>query len=140
MTSSFVPAELEMMVTFELPMDDIVASLPYVLPMITLGVLLLLYQRHMAPTSTRRNLMILIGGLSFAAAIIAVVYASLGGMFGFGSWTTFVNGLQLLTNLFFGSISSSLVATSMRRLMVKRYVRMPAPTPRGTATIIERRG
>jgi hypothetical protein len=109
MTSSLAPAKLEMMVTFELPMDDIVASLPYVLPMITLGVLLLLYQRHMVRTSTKRNLMLLIGGLSFAVGFIAVIYASLGGMFGFGSWTTFVNGLQLLTNLFFGSILSSLV-------------------------------
>jgi hypothetical protein len=109
MTSPFTPAELGMLVTFELPMDDIVASLPYVLPMITLGVLLLLYQRHLVPTSRKRNLMLLIGGLSFAAAFIAVIYSSLGGMFGFGSWTTFVNGLQLLTNLFFGSIFSSLV-------------------------------
>jgi hypothetical protein len=109
MTSSLAPANLEMLVTFELPMDDIVASLPYVLPMITLGVLLLLYQRHLVRTSMKRNIMLLIGGLSLAVAIIAVFYASLGGMFGFGSWTTFVNGLQLLTNLFFGSIFSSLV-------------------------------
>jgi len=109
MTSSIAPAELGMLVTFEFPMDDIVASLPYVLPMITAGVLLLLYQRHLVHTSTKRNLMLFFGGLSFVAAIIAVLYASLGGIFGFGSWTTFVNGLQLLTNLFFGSIFSSLV-------------------------------
>jgi cell division protein FtsB len=109
MTSSYASAELEMLVTFELPMDDIVASLPYVLPMITLGVLLLLYQRHLTPDTKKRNLMLLIGILSFAVAVIAVFYASLGSMFGFGSWTTFVNGLQILTNLFFGTVLSSLV-------------------------------
>jgi predicted transcriptional regulator len=98
-----------MLVTFELPMDDIVASLPYVLPMITLGVLLLLYQRHLPHDTKKRNLTLLIGILSFAVAFIAVFYASLGGMFGFGSWSTFVNGLQLLTDIFFGTVFSSLL-------------------------------
>ncbi|MHA2076005.1 MAG: hypothetical protein ACW99X_00290 [Candidatus Thorarchaeota archaeon] len=109
MTSFYTSADLGMMVTFELPMDDIVASLPFVLPMITLGVLLLLYQRHLTPDTKKRNAILSVGILSFGVAFIAVFYASLGSLFGFGSWTTFVNGLQLLTNLFFGSILSSLV-------------------------------
>ena len=109
MTSFYSSPELGMLATFEVPMDDIVASLPYVLPMITLGVLLLLYQRHLPHESKKRNLTLLIGILSFAVAMIAVFYASLGELFGFGSWTTFVNVIQLLTNFFFGSIVSSLV-------------------------------
>lgn len=108
--SSFYPAaDFEMLVNFEVPMDDIVASLPYVLPMITLGILLLLYQRHLPHETMKRNLILLVGILSFGAALIAVFYTSLGGMFGFGSWTTFMNGLQLLTDFFFRSIESSLV-------------------------------
>ncbi|MFW9811437.1 MAG: hypothetical protein ACFFF9_03210 [Candidatus Thorarchaeota archaeon] len=131
MTSPITPAQLEMLVTFELPMDDIVASLPYVLPMITLGVLLLFYQRHLVRTSMKRNLMILIGTLSFAIAVIAVIYASLGGMLGFGSWTTFINGLQLLTDFFFGSILYSLVYviafTAILSLMAYFVISPPDP-------------
>jgi predicted nucleic acid-binding Zn-ribbon protein len=72
-------------------------------------VLLLLYQRHLPHESKKRNFILLIGILSFILAVVAVLYASLGEMLGFGSWTTFVNGLQLLTNFFFGTIESSLI-------------------------------
>lgn len=118
MTSFYSSAEFEMLADFVSPMDDIVASLPYVLPMIILGVLLLLYQRHLPHETKKRNLILLVGILSFGAALIAVFYTSLGGMFGFGSWSTFMNGLQLLTDFFFGSIVSSLVYVAAFAIVV----------------------
>lgn len=129
MVSSETIAILEMMVTFEVPMDDIIASLPYVLPMLTLGVLLLLYQRHLPQETMKRNLLLLVAVLSFTTSIIAVLYASFGGSIGFGSWTTFVNGLQLLTDIFFGSVLGSLVyvvAFSVVLTIIAYFVISPA--------------
>lgn len=97
------------LVTFGIPMDDVVASLPYVIPLLTLSVLLFLYQRHLPQNALKRNIMLLIGVLSFGVAMIAVLYATFGQLLGFGSSITFRNFLQLLTNFFFGSIWSSLI-------------------------------
>ncbi len=109
MTSNIPSVGFEILVDFQAPMDDIVASLPYVVPLLTLAVLLFLYQRHLPQDSMKRNIMLLVGVLSFAAAMIAVLYSTFGMLLGFGSASTFGYFLQLLTDVFFGSIWTSLL-------------------------------
>jgi len=109
MSDYFASVRYEMLVEFEMPMDNIVASLPYVIPLLSLAILLFLYQRHLPQTTTKRNIMLLIGILSFGVAMIAVLYSAFGTILGFGSATTFGHFLQLLTDVFFGSIWSSLL-------------------------------
>jgi len=131
MTDYIAFAAYELLVEFEVPMDDIVASLPYVVPLLTLAVLLFLYQRHLPQNALRRNIMLLIGILSFGVAMIAVLYATFGSLLGFGSSTTYSNFLQLLTNLFFGSIWSSLlyVFTFLIVLSLIGYYVISPPDP-----------
>jgi predicted nucleic acid-binding Zn-ribbon protein len=109
MNSYLTSVGYEMLVVFEAPMDDIVASLPYVVPLLVLAVLLFLYQRHLPQDAMKRNITLLIGILSFGVAMIAVLYSTFGTLLGFGSATTFGHFLQLLTDIFFGSIWSSLL-------------------------------
>ena len=108
--TNYVPYNgYEMLVEFEVPMDNIVAALPYVVPLLTLAILLFLYQRHLPQAALKRNVVLFIGILTFGVAIIAVLYSTFGTILGFGSATTFGHFLQLLTDLFFGSIWSSLL-------------------------------
>ncbi|MHA1963991.1 MAG: hypothetical protein ACW97G_05345, partial [Candidatus Thorarchaeota archaeon] len=121
----------EMLVVFEAPMDDIVASLPYVVPLLALAVLLFLYQRHLPQDAKKRNITLLIGILSFGVAMIAILYSTFGTMLGFGSATTFGNFLQLLTDIFFGSIWTSLlyVAGFVLVLSIIGYYVISPPDP-----------
>ena len=131
MTSNFVSAGFEMLVEFEIPMDDIVASIPYVVPLLTLAILLFLYQRHLPRETRKRNIMLLIGILSFGAAMIAVIYSAFGTLLGFGSASTFGHFLQLLTDIFFGSITSSLlyVTAFVAVLSIIAYYLISPPDP-----------
>ena len=45
-----------LLVDFGTPMDDIVATLPYVIPLIFFSITLLLYQRHLPQENIRRKL------------------------------------------------------------------------------------
>lgn len=131
MTGYLTSVGYEMLVVFEAPMDDIVASLPYVVPLLALSVLMFLYQRHLPQDATKRNASLLIGILSFGVALIAVLYSTFGTMLGFGSATTFGHFLQLLTDLFFGSIWSSLlyVAGFVVVLSIIGYFVISPPDP-----------
>jgi predicted nucleic acid-binding Zn-ribbon protein len=131
MTSYIASAGYELLVDFEIPMDDIVASLPYVVPLLTVTVLFFLYQRHLPQDSMKRNAILLLGVLSFGAAMIAVLYSAFGTLLGFGSATTFGHFLQLLTDIFFGSIWSSLlyVAGFITVLSIIGYYLISPPDP-----------
>ncbi len=109
MTNYSTSIGYDMLVVFQAPMDDIVASLPYVVPLLALAILLFLYQRHLPQNAMKRNIILCIGILSFGVAMIAVLYSTFGALLGFGSATTFGHFLQLLTDIFFGSILSSLL-------------------------------
>jgi hypothetical protein len=109
MTSHLALAGPNMLVAFETPMDVTIASLPYVVPLLTLAILLFMYQRHLPHTTMKRNIVILIGILSLGVSIIAVLYSTFGQLLNFASAPTFVIFLQRLTDLFFGSIWSSLL-------------------------------
>ena len=109
MTDYLTSVGLDLLVVYEAPMDDIVATIPYVIPLLTLAILLFLYQRHLPQESRKRNVMLLIGIFSVGVSLIAVLYSAFGLLLGFGSAVTFGLFLQLLTDLFFGSVVSSLV-------------------------------
>ena len=109
MTNHLTSVGYELLVDFGIPMDDIVASLPYVIPLLALAILLFLCQRHLPQAAMKRNIILCVGILSFGVAMIAVIYSTFGTILGFGSATTFGRFLQLLTDIFFGSIWSSLL-------------------------------
>jgi hypothetical protein len=131
MTSNIASVGFEMLVDFEAPMDDIVATMPYVVPLLTLAVLLFLYQRHLPQNAMKRNMTLLVGVLSFSAAMIAVLYATFGQLLGFGSANTFGYFLQLLTDIFFGSILTSLlyVGGFIAILSIIAYYLISPPNP-----------
>ena len=131
MTNHLTSVGYQMLVEFQIPMDDIVATIPYVVPLLALAVLLFLYQRHLPQAAMKRNIILCIGILSFAVAMIAVLYSAFGTILGFGSADTFGFFLQLLTDIFFGSIWSSLlyVASFVVILSVIGYYLISPPNP-----------
>lgn len=102
-------------IDFQFPMSDLVAVIPYVLPLVFVGTLFILYQRYLPHAGMRRNLFILLGIVCFAASFFMILYAGFGSgwwappSFTFGSWWAFVTGLQGLTNAVFGSIAVGLL-------------------------------
>jgi len=131
MTAHLLLGGYELLVDFVSPMDDIVASLPYVVPLLALAILMFLYQRHLPQTAMKRNVILLVGILSFGVAMIAILYSAFGLALGFGSATTFGNFLQLLTDIFFGSVISSLlyVAGFIVILTIIGYYVISPPDP-----------
>jgi len=113
MNSSPVLTGFEMLVTFGTPMDDIIATLPYVIPLLFIGTIIILYQRHLPQDELKRNLMVLfsIGCLFLALGLI--VYAASGALWWtFGSYAFFSAALQRVTDIIFGSTITSLVYVS----------------------------
>jgi len=110
MNSPAVLSGFELLVDFGVPMDDIVATLPFVLPALFISTILLLYQRHLPQDTMKRNLMVLFSILCIVTATGLVLYAA-SGAFGwdFGSYATFTDGLQLITTFIFGSVATSIV-------------------------------
>jgi len=91
-------------------MDDIVATLPYVLPLLFIASILILYQRHLPRDEFKRNLMVLFSIISIVLSAGLLLYAAFGGPpQGFGSWAIFSSVLQLITDYVFGSAITSLV-------------------------------
>ena len=110
MNSPSVLSGFELLVDFGVPMNDIVATLPYVLPALFFATILLLYQRHLPQDGLKRNLMVLFSVLCILGAIGLVVYAASGALWwSFGSYGTFTRALQLVTDFIFGSTITSLV-------------------------------
>ena len=90
------------------PQVDILAVTPYVLPLLFIGAVILLYQRHLPQDSGRRNLLVAAGGGSSLAGIIILVYASFGGTpwipgHDFGTYEQFMGVIQIMTDLIFGN-------------------------------------
>jgi hypothetical protein len=91
------------------PQVDVLAVTPYVLPLLFIGAVILLYQRHLPQDSGRRNLLVAVGGGSFLAGIIILVYASFGGTpwvpgHDFGTYEQFMGVIQIMTDLIYGDI------------------------------------
>ncbi|TFG94923.1 hypothetical protein E4H12_14295, partial [Candidatus Thorarchaeota archaeon] len=110
MNSPTVISGFELLVDFGTPMDDIVATLPYVLPLLFFATILILYQRHLPQDALKRNLMVLFSVLCIILATGLVLYAASGALWwDFGSWLTFSDALQVITNFIFNSAATSLV-------------------------------
>ncbi|MFW9887207.1 MAG: hypothetical protein ACFFER_03440 [Candidatus Thorarchaeota archaeon] len=97
------------LIDIQFPEVDVLAVTPYVLPLIFIGAMILLYQRHLPQDSTRRNLLVAGGGGCLLVAIIVLVYAAFGGtpwmdFQDFGSWGQVMGIVQLLTDTLYGSI------------------------------------
>ncbi|MGV9170239.1 MAG: hypothetical protein ACOC38_09905 [Promethearchaeia archaeon] len=101
---------LEPTIDFVFPGSDLVAVLPYVLPLIFLAILLLLYQRYLPREEMKRNVIVFVGLGSFLVSILAVLYAGFGSVWWgpteltFGSWWPLVRRLQFVTDIVFGSV------------------------------------
>jgi len=110
MNSLTVLSRFEFLVDFGTPMDDIVATLPYVIPLLFFGTILILYQRHLPQNDLKRNFMVLFSIGCIFLAIGLVVYAASGALgWTFGSYDFFTAALQVVTNFIFGSTITSLV-------------------------------
>jgi hypothetical protein len=125
------------LIDFEFPMSDLVAVIPYVLPLLFIGISLLLFQRHLPRTERRRNLMVLIVLLCIISSSLLVLYAGFGSYWWrqdgvtLGSWWTFVGMLQAFTDLVFGSILGGVAYIALVTLffvLVSLYVISP-PNP-----------
>ncbi len=110
MNSPIVLSGYELLVNFGTPMDDIVATLPYVIPLLFVAAILILYQRHLPQDELKRNIMVLFSIVSILISGGLLVYAASGALWWtFGSWPFFSAALQVITNVIFGNTISSLV-------------------------------
>ena len=110
MTYSAAPSAFQLLVTLGPPMDDILAIGIFALPLAALGIILLVYQRHLPQNELRRNVMVVSGIICLAATFVGVLFAASSALpWSFGSWDTFSRGLQLLVDLIFGSVLLSLL-------------------------------
>ena len=125
------------LIDFEFPMSDLVAVIPYVLPLLFIGISLLLFQRHLPRTERRRNLTVLIVLLCIISSSLLVLYAGFGSYWWrqdgvtLGSWWTFVGMLQAFTDLVFGSVLGGVAYIALVTLffvLVSLYVISP-PNP-----------
>ncbi len=104
-----------MEIDFQFPMSDIVAVIPYVIPLLFIGAAILLYQRYLPHELLSRNIMVFVGTLCNVLAVLLVLYAGFGSVWWgppeltFGSWPIFVGALQATTDLIFGSVLGSVM-------------------------------
>lgn len=110
MNSPIVLSGYELLVNFGTPMDDIVATLPYVLPLLFVAAILILYQRHLPQDELKRNLMVLFSIVCILISGGLIIYAASGALWWtFGSWPFFSGALQLITDVIFGNTITSLI-------------------------------
>ncbi|MFW9961805.1 MAG: hypothetical protein ACFFDV_12355 [Candidatus Thorarchaeota archaeon] len=110
MTDLSTQAGFQLLVTLGTPMDDILATGIFALPLAALGIILLVYQRHLPREALKRNVMVITGIVSIGAAFLGVLFAASSAFpWSFGSSATYSRGLQLLTDLLFGSVETSLL-------------------------------
>jgi predicted RNase H-like nuclease (RuvC/YqgF family) len=101
----------QLLVTLGSPMNDILAIAIFAFPLAALAIILLVYQRHLPRETLKRNLMVISGIAFLCTAFIGVLFAASSALpspWHFGSWDTYSRGLQLLVDLVFGSVTTSL--------------------------------
>lgn len=132
MDSLLINDGFNMLVTFEIPMDDIIATLPYVIPLVFFAITLLLYQRHLPQENIKRNFMIFISVMSLLTSFGLLLYAASSALWWtFGSWAVFSSGLQAITNFIFGTVGTSLVYVALIGILftVFAYFVISPPDP-----------
>ncbi len=110
MVSPGITSGISALIDFEFPGSDLAAVVPYVLPLIFVGIVFLLYQRYMPREERNRNLLVLGGIVCYALAFMLVLYAGFGAVWWgadeltLGSWSQFVGVLQFITDSVFGMV------------------------------------
>ncbi len=105
----------EILIDFGFPSSDLVAVLPYAIPLLFVSLLLFFYQRHMPQDDMKRNVVVLATLICFVGAFFLVLYAGFGSVwwgpneFTFGSWWAFITALQGLTDVIFSSVIIGIV-------------------------------
>ncbi len=99
----------------QFPMSDILAVIPYVLPLVFLGMIFLLYQRYLPRDELRRNILVFVGIAFHIIAFLMVLYTGFGAVWWgpdeliFGSWWFLIGLLQFATDVVFGSVLTSMI-------------------------------
>ncbi len=82
--------------------SNLVAILPYALPLIFGGIMLLLFQRYLPREEPKRNVLLFVGIVGVGSSVLMILYAGFGSMWvTFGSYNIFISILQRLTLMAF---------------------------------------
>lgn len=110
MTEFDILAGYHALITLGSPTDNILAIGIFALPLAALSIILLVYQKHLPAGDNKRKFMILFGIVGLLATFIGVLYAASSALpWTFGSYPTYLYGLRLLVDVFFGSVTVSLL-------------------------------
>ncbi|TFG11802.1 hypothetical protein EU537_11390 [Candidatus Thorarchaeota archaeon] len=115
MTSLSPAIEPVIQVDVPFPAIDLLAVMPYVIPLIFGAIIFALYQRHLMRESLERNIMLFLSIAGFVIAVLLVLYAGFGSVwwwrddFTLGSWRYLIGYLQFGTDLVFGSVITGVV-------------------------------
>jgi hypothetical protein len=103
-------SRLDMLIDVDWPQIDLLAVVPFVIPLLFLGTTLFLYQRHMSQEDLKRNFLVLMIISCYTASFFLVLYAGYGAVWWgpdeltLGSWWPVMGAIGWLTNVVFGSI------------------------------------
>jgi len=136
--TSLSPAiEPVILVDVPFPAIDLLAVMPYVIPLIFGAIVFALYQRHLMRESLERNIMLSLSIAGFAIAFLLVLYAGFGSVwwwrddFTLGSWRYLIGYLQFGTDLVFGSVVTGVIylviASVVFALIATRVIAPPDP-------------
>ncbi|MHA1929522.1 MAG: hypothetical protein ACTSV2_13180 [Candidatus Thorarchaeota archaeon] len=101
MMNTHIEGGFNTLITFEFPVGDLIAVIPYVLPLIFIASSFILYQRFLPQDDMKRNILWGSSIICYLSAFVLVLYTGFG--FTFGSWWSFVGGVQGLSNIVFAS-------------------------------------
>ncbi len=116
---------------------DLIAVIPYILPLLFVGILLLICQRYLPQTDRVRNIMVGLCIMCFLCAVMLTLYAGFGqSLWGptgptLGSWPVFIEGIQWVTSSIFGSAVSGVLFIALVTIgfLVLTYYVIPPPNP-----------
>ncbi len=110
-------ALFELLVDIGTPMDDMIATLPYVLPMVFIAIILLFYQRHLPRDDVQRNGIVFLSVVFIVASSLLILSSGFGSRWWgptdlpFGSYAAFTAALQAMTDAIFGSVWGAVLYT-----------------------------
>ncbi len=137
MTSLSPAIEPVILIDVPFPAIDLLAVMPYVIPLIFGATVFALYQRHLMRGSLERNIMLSLSIAGFVIAFLLVLYAGFGSVwwwrddFTLGSWRYLIGYLQFGTDLVFGSVITGVIylviASVVFAVIATRVIAPPDP-------------
>ena len=105
MVSPISQSDIQALQSIQWPESDLLAVIPYIIPLVLFGITLFFYQRHMPQDDLKRNLLVLLMLFCYFSAFILVLYAGFGsaGDWSLGSWSFFIIVVNFVTRNVFGS-------------------------------------